>query len=176
MKSINKLRLGFGFIFLIVAVFAANALFYIHEISKSAKAILSNNYETLSFTGEMRKIIDQNSVPWNADTKNVFNRFLTFQEHNITEKGEREATAKLRVAFRQLTKPDLTGDGIGTITEMRNQLRQIESLNMTAILRKDAIAQKSAANAIVLLSLIGGCLFMLLISFSMNFFKHNMEK
>jgi NtrC-family two-component system sensor histidine kinase KinB len=74
MKIKNKLRLGFGFLFIVVLSFGAVSLYYIHEISDSAKVILKNNYETLSFAREMRTILDENKLPLNHNAINDFNR------------------------------------------------------------------------------------------------------
>ena len=58
MKIKNKLRLGFGFLFVVVFFFGGLSIFYIHDISDNAKVILKNNYESLSFAREMRTILD----------------------------------------------------------------------------------------------------------------------
>ena len=59
MKIKNKLRLGFGFIFIVVLFFGIVSLYYITEISDNAKVILKNNYETLNYSREMRTILDE---------------------------------------------------------------------------------------------------------------------
>src|ERR1700760_159136 len=106
MKIKNKLRLGFGFLFLIVLCFGVVSLYYIHKISDSAKVILKNNYESLKFAGDMRATLDSHQLPLPDTAKTNFDKNLVLQEHNITEKGEREATASVRNAFEQLRRPN----------------------------------------------------------------------
>ena len=76
MKVKNKLRLGFGFLFIVVLFFGAISLFYINQISNSAKIILKDNYESLSFSREMRTILDENTLPLNAASIVEFNNQL----------------------------------------------------------------------------------------------------
>lgn len=170
MKIKTKLRLGFGFLFLVVLFFGAVSLFYIHEISESAKVILKNNYETLNFTAGMRTILDENKLPLPFEAKNNFNVQLTLQEHNITEKGEAAATAGLRNAYNAMILPSASATELENAQhEARAQLRRIERLNMTAIERKNDRAQASVKNATVFLGLFGTMTFLILFSFSVNF-------
>jgi NtrC-family two-component system sensor histidine kinase KinB len=63
MKVKNKLRLGFGFLFVVVLLFGMITLFYINEISNSAKVILKDNYESLNFTRDMRTVLTSRTCP-----------------------------------------------------------------------------------------------------------------
>ncbi|MEO6630509.1 MAG: HAMP domain-containing protein, partial [Mucilaginibacter sp.] len=170
MKIKNKLRLGFGFLFIVVLFFGVVSIFYIHDISDSAKVILKNNYVSLSFAREMRTILDVEKLPLSETAKNDFDKQLVLQEHNITETGEASATTELRKAFRNLGSPksDLAAQERAEY-DARAQLRQIEKLNMQAIVRKNDHAQASVNNATLLLGLAGGFTFLILFSFSVNF-------
>jgi PAS domain S-box-containing protein len=162
--------LGFGFLFLIVLAFGVVSLIYIHKISDSAKVILKNNYESLKFASDMRAALDNNKLPLPDTAKSNFDKNLVLQEHNITEKGEYEATKSLRAAFELLRQP-----GTSTAQQedaeylIRKQLRLVEQLNMEAIVRKNERATASVNRAIVLLSLMGSVTFLILFSFSVNF-------
>jgi len=170
MKIKNKLRLGFGFLFVVVLFFGVVSIFYIHDISDNAKVILKNNYESLSFAREMRTILDVEKLPLSEKAKNDFDKQLVLQEHNITETGEAAATTRLRKAFSNLQSPksDLAAQERAEY-DARAQLRQIEKLNMQAIVRKNDRAQASVNNATLLLGLAGGFTFLILFSFSVNF-------
>jgi len=85
MKVKNKLRLGFGFLFVVVLLFGMITLFYINEISNSAKIILKDNYESLNFTRDMRTVLDEQDLPLSAQNAAFFNTQLIKEEHNITE-------------------------------------------------------------------------------------------
>ena len=136
MKIKNKLRLGFGFLFVVVLFFGVVSIFYIHDISDNAKVILKNNYESLSFAREMRTILDVEKLPLSETAKNDFDKQLVLQEHNITETGEAAATTRLRKAFSNLQSPksDLAAQERAEY-DARAQLRQIEKLNMQAFVR-----------------------------------------
>ena len=170
MKIKNKLRLGFGFLFVVVLFFGVVSIFYIHDISDNATVILKNNYESLSFAREMRTILDVEKLPLSEKAKNDFDKQLVLQEHNITETGEAAATTRLRKAFSNLQSPksDLAAQERAEY-DARAQLRQIEKLNMQAIVRKNDRAQASVNNATLLLGLAGGFTFLILFSFSVNF-------
>jgi NtrC-family two-component system sensor histidine kinase KinB len=170
MKIKNKLRLGFGFLFVVVMFFGAVSIFYIHEISDSAKVILKNNYESLSFAREMRTVLDENKLPLNETAKAQFAKQLQAQEANITEKGEPEATNALKQAFDTLQLAN------STVVQQdqaqynaRAQLRKIEKLNMQSIVRKNDRAQESVKKATLFLGLVGSFSFLVLFSFSVNF-------
>ena len=170
MKIKDKLRLGFGFLFLIVLTFGVVSLFYIHQISDSAKVILKNNYESLKFAGDMRAVLDDSNLPLPDSAKNNFEQNLVMQEHNITEKGEKEVTADLRHQFELLRIQNASvSSQMLAERAIRQQLRRIEQLNMSAIVRKNERATASVNRAIVLLSLVGSITFLILFSFSVNF-------
>lgn len=168
MKIKNKLRLGFGFLFAVVLAFGITAMIYINKISENSKVILKNNYETLSFTRQMRSVLDDNALPLSATARQRFDQELVKQEHNITEKGEGEATAQVRNGFTSLSG---TGDKNWTaiVHNIRLQLRKIDELNMSAIVRKNDRAQASVDHATLLLALVGTFTFLILFSFSVNF-------
>jgi signal transduction histidine kinase/HAMP domain-containing protein len=170
MKIKNKLRLGFGFLFIVVLFFGTVSIFYIHEISDSAKVILKNNYESLNFAREMRTILDEDRLPLTDKSKNDFNHQLVLEEHNITEGGEGAAATSLRKAFSILESSATTPvQQENAEYEARAQLRQIEKLNMQAIVRKNDSAQASVRKATLFLGLAGTFTFLVLFSFSVNF-------
>jgi len=170
MKIKTKLRLGFGFLFIVVLFFGAIAIYYIQEISKNAKVILEDNYETLSYTREMRTLLDENNLPLASAVAAQFKKQLLNEEHNITEKGEREAVVLLRRAFNRLSQPQSTPiNQQAAEREIRSHLRQIELLNMRAIVRKNDTARASVNRASLILGFAGTFTFLVLFSFSVNF-------
>jgi nitrogen fixation/metabolism regulation signal transduction histidine kinase len=169
MKIKQKIRLGIGLIFIVVLFFGIVSIYFVSQLSNSSKVILKNNYETLSFTREMRTVLDDNKLPLSVAAKTAFNTQLIKQEHNITEKGEREATAKVRSAFTVLQA------GVGPLAqqeaaehEARLALRTIEGLNMQAVVAKTAAAEASVNRAVLVLGIVCCFTFLLLFSFSVN--------
>ncbi|WDF54966.1 HAMP domain-containing sensor histidine kinase [Mucilaginibacter sp. KACC 22063] len=169
MKIKNKLRLGFAFLFIVVLFFGATSLYYIQDISKSAKVILKNNYETLSYTKGMRTILDEHNLPLDKASLTEFDKQLTRQEHNITEPGESQATAALRAVFIKMQSESSAAALQSDEREIRHYLRTIEGLNMQAIVKKNDKAHASVNRATIFLSFVGGFTFLILFSFSVNF-------
>jgi NtrC-family two-component system sensor histidine kinase KinB len=170
MKVKNKLRLGFGFLFVVVLVFGLISLFYINEISNSAKVILKDNYESLNFTRDMRTLLDEQDLPLNAEAAKNFNIQLTKEEHNITEVGELDAVKNLRKTFVQLQSNTATSVQLKqSERDARKYLRTIDIVNMRAIVIKNDKAHESVKNASIFLGLTGTFTFLVLFSFSVNF-------
>lgn len=170
MKIKTKLRLGFGFLFAVVLFFGAISLFYINEMAKSSEVILKDNYETLGYIRQMRKVLDTNDMPLSAANINRFNTDLAKEKNNITEPGEQLAVTKLVAAFNKLTTPGITPvQQAQCQREVRAALLHIEDINMRAIVLKNDAAQASVKKTTLLLGLAGTFTFLILFSFSVNF-------
>lgn len=169
MKIKQKIRLGLGLIFIVVLFFGVISIYFISQLSNSSKVILKNNYETLSFTREMRAVLDEYKLPLSNAAQTAFNAQLVKQEHNITEKGEREATEQVRKSFNtmQSATAPLTQQEAAE-HDARLALRTIEGLNMHAIVVKTDAAQASVNNAVLILGIVCCFTFLLLFSFSVN--------
>jgi NtrC-family two-component system sensor histidine kinase KinB len=165
MKVKNKLRLGFGFLFLVVLFFGGLSIILINQIATNGKVILKNNYETLTFVREMRSILDEQALPLNAAAAATFEQQLVAQEHNVTENGESAVNEALRNHFKQLQKQN----SAAAIKAIRQDLKQIEILNMKAIVRKNDQANNTVDKALLFLGLAGSFTFLVLFSFSVNF-------
>jgi NtrC-family two-component system sensor histidine kinase KinB len=169
MRVRTKLRLGFGFLFIVVLFFGATALFYIQDISENSKVILKNNFESLSFAREMRTVLDENDLPLNAAAVKKFNRALLKEEHNITETGEKQTTQNLRNKFELLKNTGSTATDVKNVRAIRKDIQEIERLNTMAIVRKNENARASVNNATLFLGMAGSFTFLVLLSFSVNF-------
>lgn len=170
MKIKSKLRLGFGFLFVMVLLFGIFSGFYLKQIAEDSKVILKDNYESLHFTREMRTILDTLKLPLSNDAISRFEEQLKKQEANITEIGEKEITKNIRSDFGVLTKANLSDETLKqTERILRSHLSKVEKLNMEAILRKNDQAQESVKKASIYMSLIGSFIVLVLFSFSVNF-------
>lgn len=170
MKIKTKLRLGFGFLFVVVIFFGAITLFYMNEISMTSKVILKDNYESLSFSNKMRAIIDENRLPLSKNAINQFREQLARQGRNITEKGEGLAVSELRKAFQVIANPNRdTKIKTDALRHARVQLRIIDELNMDAIVRKNDAAQQGVEKAVTYLIAVATLCFLILFSFIVNF-------
>ena len=170
MKIKTKLRLGFGFLFVVVIFFGGISLYYMNRISVSSKVILKDNYESLRYTREMRTILDDSELPLSKAANDKLAVQLMKENNNVTEKGERDAVADLTEAFQQLTAPgaEPTAQRLA-LRKMHVQLRIIDELNMQAIVRKNDAAQVSVEKAASYLMFAASLCFIILFSFSVNF-------
>jgi len=170
MKIRKKLFVGFGLLFVVVMFFGAASIYYIEEISETAKVTLKNNYNTLTFTRDMRSVLDENDLPLTAKASEAFNSALKKQENNITEKGEKEATASVRKDFDQLINPVTSLSQKQTLTrEMRSSLKTIDGLNMQAIVDKDNATHETVNNATIYLGAGGFITFLIIFILIANF-------
>jgi len=170
MKIKSKLRLGFGFLFVMVLLFGGFSGFYLKQISEHSKVILKDNYESLRFTREMRTVFDNEELPLSTEAISSFDEQLKKQEANITEPGEAEITRNIRKDFEALKSADLSIEQLAKYQRsLRNHLRNVEKLNMEAIVRKNDQAQASVKKASIYMSLIGSFIIIILFSFSVNF-------
>jgi len=170
MKIKTKLRLGFGFLFVVVIFFGAISLYYMNKISVNSKVILKDNYESLKFARGMRTILDENELPLSASAKAKFAAQLRLEEANITEKGEQQAVRTLAEVFSQMTSTSADPDRQRQLLRKAQlQLRIIDELNMNAIVRKNDQAQKGVEMAATYLVTAASLCFIVLFSFSVNF-------
>ncbi|RQO74143.1 PAS domain-containing sensor histidine kinase [Pedobacter sp. KBW06] len=170
MKIKTKLRLGFGFLFVVVIFFGAISLFYMNKISLSSKVILKDNYETLNYTSNMRAVLDEHQLPLSATAKKDFENYLELEGKNVTEKGEAEAVAALRKAYENINRPAASlSEMQGAVTKLRSELRLIDKLNMDAIVRKNDAAQKAIEKAAMYVIFAASICFLILFSFIVNF-------
>ncbi len=162
----TKLRLGFGFLFLIVITFGGISLYHINQISTRSKVVLKDNYKSLVYVNEMRTILDDKFSTWNATHQADFEKILQREEGNVTETGEKSAVIALRKAFTAL---NITTDRTKTLAEIRVCLSNIEKINMNAIVRKNDSAQKATERASLYLGITAFITFLILFSFIVNF-------
>ncbi len=167
MKIKTKLRLGFMFLFLMVFLLAALSVYYLYDISANSKIILKNNYESLNYARGMRNVLDNESLPLSQEASIRFEGYLKSQEGNITEKGERKLTGAIRNHFTVLSAGN--GNNLELLRMMRNELNQVERLNMDAIVRKTEIAHISVNRATTYMGAISCITVLVLFSFSLNF-------
>jgi len=170
MKIRNKLFLGFGLLFVVVLFFGVVSVYYIEKISETTKVTLKNNYQTLTFTRDMRAVLDENDLPLSSAASERFDNSLKKQESNITEPGEREATVGVRNDFGLLTDPSQTlVQKQATEKDIRSQLKRIEGLNMQAIVSKDNATHAAVNRAGLYLGAMGFITFLILFVLIANF-------
>lgn len=170
MKIRTKLLIGFGLLFVVVVVFGIVSVYYIQDISRYSNATLKNNYNTLAYTHEMRSVLDENDLPLSASATASFINALNKQEHNITEPGEKEATAAVSKAFVQMTAATTSlADKQQAEKTLRRQLQIVDGLNMKAVVQKNTSVTTTVSNATLYLGGIVFVTFLILFVFIINF-------
>lgn len=168
MKIKTKLRLGFGFLFIIVLSFGLIALFFLNELSDKSKIILKDNYKSLNYVSAMRKIIDENTFPFPTNAAKVFEQNLKSEGTNLTEDGEKVAFQKLESTYKTLNSPATRVRDNG-IKNLRSALQKIETVNMKAIYDKNELANAASARANLYISIAAVLSFLILFTFIVNF-------
>ncbi|WP_199139540.1 HAMP domain-containing sensor histidine kinase [Pedobacter sp. ASV12] len=170
MKIKTKLRLGFGFLFLVVISFGAISLYHINEIASRSKVILKDNYKSLVYVNDIRTALDAQNGTINPINAAPIEKALQLEEANVTEPGEKAAVLALRQAFDRLKQPNVIfAQQREAMNEIHLQLRNIDELNMNAIVRKNEKAQQATERATLFLSITASVTFIILFSFIVNF-------
>ncbi len=166
----NKLRAGFGFLFLLAIVCSGLSIYYLNRLSAESSVILKDNYETILYMRNIGIALDANETELNKSQIQAIENNLVKQEHNITEPGEQQLTDSLRSKYEQLK---LLGSDASRQSGLRLQIRKtlygIMKLNMDAEDHKNAVAKATANSATILVALIGSFLFLVAFSFIINF-------
>ncbi|MES2427968.1 MAG: HAMP domain-containing sensor histidine kinase [Bacteroidota bacterium] len=164
MKLKNKLRFGIGFLFLMALISSGLADYYLIRLSSDSKLILKNNYRSVVFLKNIGQALDDTTNNQPATIQTIENN-LVQEEHNLTEPGEAKLAATLRTNF-ELYK--LTG-----AQQYKNNIKAavytIMQLNLAAIQHKNDIANKTADDAVIIVSLMGTFCFLVAFSFMVNF-------
>jgi len=145
----TKLGFGLGFLFIVILLFGILGIFYINKLSSDTNNIIKNNYETLVYNNNMLKALEE--LPQNKKALDDFESNLKKQENNITEIGEKEATNDVRKNFDEIKSNPSNHENY---VQIRQAIQVINDLNQNAILRKNAVAEKTASDATFWLTII----------------------
>jgi len=155
--------LGLIFLFIVIVLFGVSGLFYINRLSEEGRQVLKNNQESLLYCNRMLQSLEELRTEKNA--LDVFQDNLKKQQGNITEIGEREATDELAKNFNEmLIDPTDSSNYI----DIRRSIYKIQDLNELAILRKNAIAQRTAESATNVLTIVFTILTLVSFTFIFN--------
>jgi PAS domain S-box-containing protein len=166
----NKLRAGFGFLFLLALICCGLSIYFLNRLSADARNILKDNYKTVQYMKNMGSAIDANPGKLNKKQISIIEDNLIKQEHNVTEHGEQQLTDSLRSKYEQLILLHNDPERTAVLrSDMKNLLYGIMQLNMNTIERKDAIANATASKATLLVAFVGSFLFLVAFSFVVNF-------
>jgi PAS domain S-box-containing protein len=128
----------------------------INRLKQDTNNILVANYNTLHYSRNMLLALDQ----LHPDLRglDLFERNLKLQQQNVTENGEKEATALVNSHFLILQRQP---SNTTVIAVLRRDISQLMYLNMEAIEQKSKIANDTAEEAILAISVAGAICFMI---------------
>ncbi|MBC8152626.1 MAG: HAMP domain-containing protein [Bacteroidetes bacterium] len=160
----SKILLGLAFMTAIILGLGGLGAYYLNELAQDSQAILKDNYVSLQYVSDMQKaLLDYKTDP---DAPRRFRETLQKQEKNVTEVGEQPLTDAIRRDFNRLktSTTDTT-----TVNRLQNNLLRLDDINRQAMFRKNATAEKTAKDALILLAAIGAICFLVVFSFIVNF-------
>jgi NtrC-family two-component system sensor histidine kinase KinB len=165
-KLKTKVALGGSFLFALLILVGAVSFYYFNRITQEAKEIVKDNYETLNYSRDMLKELDQFSTSDSAGAIRNFEANLQLQEKNTTEPGEKAITASLRNNFNAL-KQKKSIDSLRSL--IRKDISSIMQLNLQAINKKNQAAKASAEKAKTIITIILTICTLLGLTFVFNF-------
>ncbi|WP_407481820.1 ATP-binding protein [Elizabethkingia meningoseptica] len=163
MKLKTKLTLGVGLLFLLIVLLSVIGALYINKLKSDTEKILTANYNSLEYAKNMMLALDKIDTD-SARAVKSFEKNNVFQDKNLTEPGEKEASERLSIHFKDYlqNKTDIREK------QIRNDLATIMSLNMKAIERKSDIAIVTAGNATFWIVSLGTVCFMIAFTLLFN--------
>jgi PAS domain S-box-containing protein len=163
MRLKTKLSISLVFLFIVILLFGILGVANINRLSREFNGVLKSNHESIVYCSNMLKALDKVKIEKNAIP--LFEENLVREENNITEIGEKEAVQELRRNFNELkiNPADSTN-----YPEIRASLSQILDLNEMAVVRKNSMAQKTADDARMWMTLIFTILTLISFTFIFN--------
>ncbi|WP_342085968.1 ATP-binding protein [Dyadobacter sp. OTU695] len=163
MKIKTKLRLGIGLLFAMITVLAVVGIRQVSLLSADSRNILIANHNSLEYTRQMLRALDELQV--HAGALDTFKKNLEAQQKNITEIGEKELTEQLTDHFEKL-KMNVRDKEI--VELIRNDALEIMSINLGAINRKSLIAGQTAKSSMVWIGITGTLCFIIAFTLLVN--------
>lgn len=163
MKIKTKLRLGLGLLFLLIVTLSAISIWNVTSMKRDTEMILKSNYNTLAYSKEMLKQLD--NIPERPEALSLFSQNLDKQLKNVTEAGEKPATESLRAHFEQLK---IHPEDRNLRVMVRSDIIGIMQLNMDAISSKSKSATTTAEEANVWIGTSAGLCFLIAFTLLVN--------
>ena len=161
----DKIRLGTVFLFLLLLLTGGVGIYYTAKLKDEAKAILQDNYESLTYSHYMQQQIDK--LHLNYDSSVIrFENALGKENSNITEPGEADAVHFAKIYFDKLKTGDSSQQNIHAL---QNEIQKILALNMKAIQLKNDKARETADKALTYIIALTGIVFLISFTFVINF-------
>ncbi|MBE7171516.1 MAG: HAMP domain-containing protein [Williamsia sp.] len=159
----SQVRSGTIFLFILVILSGGFSIFYLQKLYIQTQHVSKANYQSLEYCHRMQAALDGTEQQGKAN-RDTLSKYLRLQRANITEKGEREATARVEQWFAKLK-----GGESSAVQNIRQELQTILSVNMQAIRIKNEQSESSAQEAKAFLIAIVGSILLIGFSFVISF-------
>lgn len=159
-----KIAVGAGTLFGMLLSISIVAFVCINLLSARTESLLTANYQTIRYCNEMMHVMDEQH-PSGAALQQ-FEKALTGQETNITEKGEAAATQKLRFYFDMLKQGDTS---IAVKDTINKQLYTVFLLNQQALEQKNAKALHTSATSKLWIAILSALVIIIGFTLAINF-------
>lgn len=163
MKIKTKLISGVGLLFAFIILLAAMSIFYVNALKRDTNNILVANYNTLEYARNMLLSLEKLTIDPTAISD--FEKNLSLQKQNVTEQGERDATSEIANHFNNLK---LNPADSLLSSSIRVDIAKLMRLNMEAIEHKSSIADATADNAMLWISIAGFFCFIIAFTLLIN--------
>nr|WP_295874209.1 ATP-binding protein [uncultured Chitinophaga sp.] len=162
----TKITLGVLFLYIMLLIVSVLGYYYLNRLTDKAKIILKDNYESLEYAKNMMVALEDLPVH-RAQALQQFASNLKQQQANVTERGERTATATVTAIFEKMQKDSVVNPG--DVAAIKNGIYTIMDLNMNAIVGKNELVKRTADHALLYIAIISGVCFLLGFTFVYNF-------
>lgn len=156
MKIKTKLYLGIGLLFFMILILAAVSTLYVSALKNDTDHLLKANYNSIAYSRNLLAAIDK--LDSNSASIHELAINLDKQKRNVTETGEAQVTKQLEALLLQLKE---TPHNKELQAAFRNNLVQLMSVNMDAIVKKSEQAKETAQNAFLWISITGALCFLI---------------
>jgi NtrC-family two-component system sensor histidine kinase KinB len=197
-----KLAIGLVFMFLFTTALVFVSIICINRLSLDSSKIIKDNYASLEYCREMQKSIDRihqhfvlnasdnspDSLQLKSlinDTKKsimLFEKYLSAEENNITEQGEKSAVENLRNSYEDyieafsntiaspvpLSRTYMVNMNL-KYNAVKNSIIEVFNTNLNAMNQKSKRANNTGENALIYVSILGTVTFVISFTFLLNF-------
>lgn len=161
----TKVAWGVAFLFALIIAIGGIGIYYLKVQAANSMNVLSDNYESIQYTNNIIQNCDSLYIDSTKATSRIeYN--LRLQEQNITEIGEPELTGSLRKSFEKLKVAGIT---VENVSELRQLALSLQGLNMSAIVKKNDLAQQTAEKASTYLIIASTLCALIAFTFIINF-------
>ena len=142
----SKITVGFLVMLALLVGLGAYAVDTVHRLDRNSRAILKDNFYSVQLGQNMLQALDELAAPTaNPAALSRYRTALIREVGNITEPGEQQLVdSMVQAVGRYENAPAARA---ATVAELRQHTRRMVALNMAALTRKNAQANRTATAA-----------------------------